>query len=407
MIKKDLHVHLHGCLTAQQLWTLGRDSYKKNSSRLEWYASEYQKAWGRKPQYKDYWESDNGFESLKKDFLFLEKNNFKKFQANFNLIIALCPIRFDDFIVQKMIVKEVSEHKLEYFEARTLIPFYFQAKEAHQYLIGLCQTVQDLNKELHMTTKLVFSLFRENSLALKHYHWIRQFMAQHPVLAQEIQGIDFAYTEECHPPKNKVELFKKLHQDNLSLRPLDLLYHVGESFTDKGLKSAIRWIMEAQELGTTRLGHAIALGIDPDNYQGQKIYETKEEHEDTVNWLIKNETLLKKNDYFIDHHKILQEKKELKDKKFLEIKYDSNYREDTKNLQEAVIKILKSRNTLIESCPTSNLRVGEIKKEKYHPLKRFKASGLKTVIATDDPGILNINWKSENERAQKICLSKS
>ena len=46
-------------------------------------------------------------------------------------------------------------------------------------------------------------------------------------------------------------------------RALAILYHVGESFRDKSLESSVRWVQEAAELGAHRLGHAIALGVDP------------------------------------------------------------------------------------------------------------------------------------------------
>ena len=42
-MKKDLHVHLYGCLSAEDLWNIGKDSYQKRRLMLEWYAQEYQK----------------------------------------------------------------------------------------------------------------------------------------------------------------------------------------------------------------------------------------------------------------------------------------------------------------------------------------------------------------------------
>jgi len=72
MIEKDFHVHLYGCLRSEDLWNIGKDRYKKYEQRLAWYAKEYEKAWGKVPQYQNYWK-ENGFELLSKDYEFKEK----------------------------------------------------------------------------------------------------------------------------------------------------------------------------------------------------------------------------------------------------------------------------------------------------------------------------------------------
>ena len=300
MIKQDLHVHLHGCLSAEDLWNTGKDIYKNQSFMLDWYASEYAKAWGRKPDYRKYWKSESGFDLLKSDYIFSEANHFDRFQANFNLIVALCPITSERFDIQEKIIRNVASQGLEYFEARTLIPFRLNDSEVSSYLHGLCTKVRSLNEELEMETKLVFSLFRDNGLATKHYGQIRAFIEAQPDLSQVISGIDFAFAEEGSPPKSKREFFKRFHADNQTRKPLDLLYHVGESFGDKGMASAVRWIWEAHKMGASRLGHAIALGADPENYKGRLITEPADERLDTIRWLINQRTPLETNGYKVD-----------------------------------------------------------------------------------------------------------
>ena len=405
MITKDLHVHLHGCLTAEQLWNIGKDTYKNRTPMLEWYASEYEKAWGRKPKYLDYWESDNGFELLKNDYLFKDQNSFDKFQANFNLIIALCNITSNDFFVQEQIIKDVKESKLEYFEARTLIPFRFDAKESYEYLKGLCKSIKQLNAEGGLTTKLVFSLFRDNDLAKKHYDWIRSFMNMHKDLGEEIVGVDFAYKEEGSPPKSKIDLFKQFHEDNRKYRKLALLYHVGESFEDKGIISAIRWIIEAHELRVDRLGHAIALGVNPENYEGKVIFETVEERSDTLNWMINNRDLLNSHGFKYDFKKTLNELDEIRSgKNRIRIQYDSEYIKEAKSFQKAAFSLLRTHETkvTIETCPTSNLRIGQINSLKYHPIINFNKEKINFVVGTDDPGIFDIDWSSEYKFANEL-----
>ena len=404
MIKQDLHVHLYGCLSAKDLWDIGKDRYKKQHEMLCWYASEYKKAWGYTPKFSEYWEKDSGFESLQSDYHFIKPNNFEKFQANFNLIISLCPIRPDDFSVQEMIIRNVDNAGLEYFEARTVIPHKFSGLDIENYLTGLCKTVRNLNSELKMKTRIAFSLFRDNHLAEESYNQLRSFLRAYPELGSVISGIDFAFAEEGWPPKTKKNLFNRFHLDNQKERPLDLLYHVGESFEDKGIVSAIRWVWEAQHLGATRLGHAIALGVSPENYFGKIIYEPKDERLDTIQWLRLNSGLLKDFGYEVNLKKLTAEEDAIKrhSPKNIKIIYDDTYIEDAKNLQHAVAAILKSKKVIIETCPSSNLRIGQVKTNAYHPLGLFHRMGLNYVTCTDDPGIFAIDWNSEYKLAEDI-----
>jgi len=403
MISRDLHVHLYGCLTAEDLWDIGKDRYKSHAPLLEWYSSEYEKAWGRRPCPQDYWEREGGEELLKRDYLFVRPGNFSRFQACFNLIIALCSISPDDFSIQEQIIRKVAESGLEYFEARTLIPFKFSDQEVRTYLGGLCPLIRRLNQELGMETKLVFSLFRDNSLAMRHYRLLREYLNACPGDGSVISGIDFAFAEEGHPPSGKKDLFRQFHADNQRHQKLDLLYHVGESFGDKGLESAVRWVWEAWELGCTRLGHAIALGVDPENYLGSVVYEKAGGRLDTIGWLLENESLLARYGFQADTTDLRQEQSRLQASgEDTRIVYDRAYCDKVRSLQSAAAAILKEKNVVIESCPTSNLRIGQVRDEKWHPLKFFHRMGLNYKVATDDPGVFNTDWVSEDALAKRI-----
>src|SRR5688572_11471789 len=113
MIKKDWKLHLYEFLTVKKLGNIGKDCNKDRIFMLDWYASEYAKAWGRRPKYRKYWEAESGFELLKKDYIFAKQNPFDRFQANFNLIIALCRISEDNFSIQEQIIREVQSHNLD------------------------------------------------------------------------------------------------------------------------------------------------------------------------------------------------------------------------------------------------------------------------------------------------------
>tara|TARA_Y100000991_G_C21965859_1_gene346825 strand:- start:203 stop:1420 length:1218 start_codon:yes stop_codon:yes gene_type:complete len=389
-------VHLHGCLKAEDLWTIGKDNYKNQAQQLDWYADEFSKHCGYKPDYQNYWRSENGLSLLKKDFEMLESGNFSQFQAKFNLIIALCPLSFENFYVQEKIIRQQAASGLNLFEARTLIPFSFTSDQAYRYLKGLCQLVSNLNSELPMETRLVFSLFRQNHLALKHYLWIKDFLFHHPVYTNLISGIDFAYDEKGFPPSSKINLIQKIKQDNLKSKPLKILYHVGESFEDKGLLSATRWVFEAFLLGVDRLGHAIALGVDPENYQNIKVEEAHDEYFQTLKFLFNNRNLLFEYGFTADWQMLTEEKDFFsKNQSSKIISYTDNYKALCRDFQRVVGRILKEKRAIIECCPTSNKRLAQIKYPKFHPILFFAKNKISTVLGTDDPGVFCVTYESE------------
>jgi len=77
-----------------------------------------------------------------------------------------------------------------------------------------------------------------------------------------LTAIDFCNYEEGHPPKEKKAFFSEVLDFNRRNpeRALAILYHVGESYLDKSLESAVRWVHEAAQLGAHRLGHADRTG---------------------------------------------------------------------------------------------------------------------------------------------------
>ena len=104
------------------------------------------------------------------------------------------------------------------------------------------------------------------SSPLPAYGLLRRLMADRSELAEVVAGVDFCHVEEGFPPKSVRGLFRRLQADNDAdpQAALEVLYHVGEIYFDKSLESAVRWCHEAAELGSRRLGHCIALGLDPE-----------------------------------------------------------------------------------------------------------------------------------------------
>ena len=90
-LKDELHIHLYGCLTAEDVFELGKDRWQQVPERIAWFEAEFRKAFGRPSRVGDYWRRDDGFDLLKADFLFVSAGPFAEFQARFNLMPALSP----------------------------------------------------------------------------------------------------------------------------------------------------------------------------------------------------------------------------------------------------------------------------------------------------------------------------
>ena len=127
---------------------------------------------------------------------------------------------------------------------------------------------------------------------------------------EHVTGVDFCNVEDGFPPKHKREFFAAVHDwnDRHPERALAILYHVGESFTDKSLESAVRWVHEAAEFGAHRLGHAIALGIDPAVYGAHERHESVEERLDQIDYDLARADELRRCGVRIDERALRRER---------------------------------------------------------------------------------------------------
>ncbi|HSH03885.1 MAG TPA: adenosine deaminase, partial [Anaerolineae bacterium] len=69
--------------------------------------------------------------------------------------------------------------------------------------------------------------------------------------------------------------------------------------------------------------------------------------------------------------------------------------EEIRRRQDFVLAELVKLGTVIESCPTSNIRIGGVPAPEAHPIHRFLRSEVNLVIAADDPGIFNSSLADE------------
>ncbi|MEZ4741882.1 MAG: hypothetical protein R3B45_05455 [Bdellovibrionota bacterium] len=412
----ELHIHLYGCLSAEDVWCLGKDCWQQKTNELSWYEDEYEKAWGRRPDSKQYWQdSTAGFEKLRKDFIFDQKAPFNCFQACFNLMIALFKITPDKNDIFKVVMHRHRDLGLRYVEYRTVMPAWFNKKQLDQYFTMQTRDVALMNQQSgnQFEAKIAYSLQRDNITAVNQYKLLREWINTNPELGKNICAIDFSYFEEGFPPSEKKDLFNQVRADNLANpeHPLAILYHVGESFQALSIESAARWVWQAFDAGAHRLGHAIALGVSP-QIRAQKtstdiqIQEPIKERIAHLSWLLEKEVFLKQHDFEFDRKQIQKELNELKQQnqsKSLSCNFLNHIEiERCKKFQDALMKDLSLKGAIIESCPSSNFRIGMIDNPDHHPLKRFIQQKIDVCISTDDPGIFAIDLEGELD----LCISQ-
>ena len=402
----DLHNHLYGSIPSDLLLKIGLNN---NFTKLDFFSNHFYKFYKKKVNKKSFLCKYKNLKQFKKLYIFNEKSNFNQFQIKFNLIIALCKFdREEIFQVAKDISMLHFKQNVSYVEYRLMYPIDISKEDFYQKTIAACEGLEEAEK---LSTKqekarLIISFHRDQD-NFKEYNILKDLMMKNSLANKYIVGIDFCFIEEGYPPQNKKRFFQQILKDNLADRfsALSILYHVGESFQDKTLLSANRWILEAALYGSHRLGHCIALGINPNYYLGKTVKEPVEERIDQLNFELEHYENLKN---FMDLSSKMELNLELSSLKYkkgkIEKIYDKKFIQKCYGFQNYVMNEISKLNTVIESCPTSNERIGNITNLNDHPLKRFVKNNLKVTISTDDPGIFDITILDEYEKAQEMGI---
>jgi hypothetical protein len=272
----ELHLHLYGCIRPNALLDhLARRDPER--VRWEWYEAEAAAAYGSVPPTRGIVERHSGGDGIAEEFerLFLftdadaDAGNFDRFQAKMNLLVAGSALDDDrpslaevEAEVAGFVAGIRADHLrqgITHAEQR-FMPGPDPAAPADRRAIDTVLAAFH-HGDPRLAERLAISLPRADP-----WPWwerVRE-LALGPHGAALV-GVDFCFFEEGFPPKDQAELFAAVKEFNAAHpeRALAILYHVGESFRDKSLESAVRWVQEAAELGANRLGHAIALGVDP------------------------------------------------------------------------------------------------------------------------------------------------
>ena len=308
----------------------------------------------------------------------------------------------DDELAQHMVQRLLRHHRqqgLDYVEYRS--SFWGDARQQQRNLARLSAQLKEA-AAIGLTARLIVPLPRTNPLP--DFEMLLHLLAHTPELRETIVGIDFASEEEGHPPQEKRPFFSRLRQYNQAHpeRALDAVYHVGETFYDKSLESAARWCHEAAELGAQRLGHCIALGLDPEIAVTRRphAHETEpvSERLDQIAYDLRWQRELMAYGIAVNAAQLREEQtalRKLNGDEGVERPYSPPRFHDIRRRQQFVLDQFTRLGTVIECCPTSNLRIGGVPDAAHHPIHRFLDSRVNLAICTDDPGVFDITLASE------------
>lgn len=409
----ELHLHLYGTIPAPLFPDFVRDR------PVDWrfYEAEYERVYGVMPPLRDILRRHRrGDPTAAGDFqrLFIfgdaDAGAFARFQAKYNVLLDGTGFmalgadegpgspRFEElrFFLAGIIARQQREG-IAYAEQRVdLETAQGRPPTPHVLRAVLRLYAEGAAADPGFTPRATVTLPRRNPWS----HWpLVQELALGPHGAW-LTGIDFCYIEEGHPPRDQRAFFAAVRDFNRRHpeRALAILYHVGESFTDKSLESAVRWVQEAAEFGAHRLGHAIALGLDPAHFGEHERAESVAERRDQLRYDLAHAGGLRRHGVAVDDGAIRRELDALAAlpaDRVLTIPYDAARLCEVRRRQDHAMARVHASGAIVEVCPTSNRRIGGIADPAHHPVQRFLTNDVAFVIGTDDPGIFGTSLREE------------
>ena len=407
----DLHVHLAGSFYAEDLLAIGAPIFRE----IDWHSRDFLNGYNSSlateldpvQLFADALTNpETGFPKLKAAYVFgpEDSGDFERFMWKYRLFSHLWGYGWDRGreTAVAMISQAVEHHKRQGMDLVEYRASFWGEGAALREKMQICTEALAAECDEQFTARYIVPLPRNDPLPM--YLEIRQLLQDKPQLATTLVGIDFASHEEQYPPKLYRPFFQQLHADNQAnpKRHLTAVYHVGETYFDKSLESAIRWCHEAALLGAKRLGHCIALGLDPAIAVSRRPQaheaELVSERLDQIDYDLRFAAQLQQAGIAVDVAALQTGQHALANlaaDDMVERPYTPQRFNEIRQRQTFVLNQLTQLGTVIECCPTSNLRIGGVPDAKHHPVHRLLASRVNLCLCTDDPGTFDITLASE------------
>ena len=408
----ELHVHIGGCFSVDDLIHLAGPF----ADEVDWslYTQAYREAFGIETTPAAWIRgAHTGDESSKRHlhdhYVYTEADgaDFSRFMAKFNLAIATLRHHHRTGSYEDCVERVIDRHRLqgiEYVELRAMPPGGTEDPYGFLDFHSTNARVVAAACRPGFVARYVPSIPRWEPLVA--YSMLHQWLLAEPELAKVVVGLDFCHFEEGFPPCTTRDFFHRFVEDEHgeARAPLDVLYHVGEIYFDKSLESSVRWCHEVAELGAKRLGHCTALGLDPEvavtrRPQAHEL-EPVSERLHQIDYDLRLKSKLENAGITVDDQALKGEREQLRSKPAdaaIRRPYDEERLEQVRRRQDFVLRELTHRGVVIESCPSSNMRLGSVPGVAEHPVHRFLASDVPLVIGADDPGIFDSPLAAEVE----------
>ena len=212
-----------------------------------------------------------------------------------------------------------------------------------------------------------------------------------PLQKGKIAGVDFAGSDTEKRPRDFEDIIKYLRDKGIE----NLTYHIGENFYDlvDGLRAIDEIITDLNWQKPNRLAHLLALFTDADKYYERKHYTVTMPRKMLLNnleWIRKNAPEgVDTNDFVLPND--IQN-----DEDIVVFKLKRAIVNIVKYNQDRIKKEIINREIPIETCPTSNLRIGYFSKYSELPTCSLLSDEDSVVtINTDAPGILYTSLENE------------
>ena len=207
----------------------------------------------------------------------------------------------------------------------------------------------------------------------------------------KIAGVDFAGSDTEKRPREFKNIVTYLRENGVR----NLTYHIGENFYDlvDGLRAIDEIMTDLNWQKPNRLAHLLALFTDAAKYYELKHYTVampKKMLSDNLEWVRKNAPEgVDTNDFVLPDN--LQQ-----DEDIVVFRLKRTIVDVVKYNQDRIRTEIIHRGIPIETCPTSNLRIGYFSKYSELPTCSLLCDEESVVtINTDAPGILNTSLENE------------
>lgn len=212
-----------------------------------------------------------------------------------------------------------------------------------------------------------------------------------PLQTGKIAGVDFAGSDTEKRPREFKNIVTYLRENGVR----NLTYHIGENFYDlvDGLRAIDEIMTDLNWQKPNRLAHLLALFTDAAKYYELKHYTVaipKKMLSDNLEWIRKNAPEgVDTNDFVLPDN--LQQ-----DEDIVAFRLKRTIVDVVKYNQNRIRTEIIHRGIPIETCPTSNLRIGYFSKYSELPTCSLLCDEESVVtINTDAPGILNTSLENE------------